>query len=101
MVNVAVLEPPATVTVAGTVNGSWPESDTTAPVEGAAPLKVTVPITGLPPTTLPALRAMAESTGPPLTVSVEDWVLPIVPAEMVAAPADMAVTVNAALDDPA
>ena len=51
-VNVAVVDPPATVTVDGTV--ALPELDErvmTDPPEGAGPLRVTVPVDGEPPMT--------------------------------------------------
>ena len=53
-VNVALVAPPATVTVDGTVadDGLPLDSDTTAPPPGAGPLSVTVPVEELPPTTL-------------------------------------------------
>ena len=52
--NVALAAPPATVTLAGTVAAVVLslDSDTTAPPAGAGPLSVTVPVEGLPPTTL-------------------------------------------------
>jgi hypothetical protein len=100
MVNVAVFEPAGTVTVGGTVSGSLPDSDTTVPPEGAALFKVTVPVTELPPVTLAALREIDDRTGTAVTVSVDDWLLPFIDAVMAAVPADIAVTVNVALDDP-
>jgi hypothetical protein len=51
--------------------------------------------------TVAALKETEERDGVPVTVRVEDWLLPLIDAVMVAAPADMAVTVNAALDAPA
>jgi len=52
-VNVAVLEPAATVTDAGTVAAALSEANATdIPPAGAAPLSVTVPIDGVPPRTL-------------------------------------------------
>ena len=53
-VNVALLAPAATVTVAGTVAVDvLPlERETTAPPVGAGPLSVTVPVEGDPPVTL-------------------------------------------------
>ena len=52
--NVALLAPPATVTLAGTVAAEVLslDKDTTAPPPGAGPLSVTVPVEELPPTTL-------------------------------------------------
>ena len=54
ILNVALVAPPATVTLAGTVAVDvLPlDNDTTAPPAGAGPLSVTVPVEGLPPTTL-------------------------------------------------
>ena len=100
-VNVAVLDPAGTVTVAGTVTGSPPDNDTTAPPAGAALLRVAVPLTESPPTTLVPLRVIDESAGAPMTVSADDWLLPASDAVIVDVPADIAVTVNAALAAPA
>ena len=52
--NGALIAPPATVTLTGTVaaNVLLLDSETTAPPTGAGPLSVTVPVEGLPPTTL-------------------------------------------------
>ena len=62
IVKLALVAPAATVTLAGTVTAAeLSESVTTAPPEGAAALKVTVPVEGLPPTTLVGLRLRAES----------------------------------------
>ena len=54
IVNVALLAPAATVTLDGTVAANVLSllSDTSAPPTGAGPLSVTVPVEGLPPTTL-------------------------------------------------
>ena len=54
IVNVALLAPAATVTLDGTVAADVLSllSDTSAPPTGAGPLSVTVPVEGLPPTTL-------------------------------------------------
>ena len=50
----ALLAPPATGTLAGTVAAEVLslDKDTTAPPPGAGPLSVTVPVEELPPTTL-------------------------------------------------
>ena len=52
--NVALVAPADTVTLAGTfaANVLSLDNDTTAPPTGAGPLSVTVPVEGLPPTTL-------------------------------------------------
>ena len=66
-VNVALLTPAATVTLAGTVAAAVLslESETTAPPLGAGPLRVTVPVEGDPPVTLIGLSAIEESAGEP------------------------------------
>jgi hypothetical protein len=75
-VNAALAEPAATVTLEGTVATFvlLLESVTTAPPEGAAPLKVTVPCEDTPPTTLVGLRAsdanVPSPAEPGFTVSV-------------------------------
>ena len=73
IVNVALGAPAGTVTLAGTVTGSTPDSDTTAPPGKAAAVRVTVPVTEFPPTTLDALSEIEESsTVPAVTVSIGD-----------------------------
>jgi len=79
-VNAALAEPAATVTLAGTVATFvlLLESVTTAPPEGAGPLKVIVPCEDTPPTTLVGLRDTAESVDPAaadggFTVIEENW----------------------------
>jgi hypothetical protein len=72
IVNVVLAEPVGTVTLAGTVTGSPLVNDTTAPPAGATAVRVTVPITESPPTTLDVLRAIEASAGPGVTVSVGD-----------------------------
>ena len=53
IVKVALVAPPATVTLAGVVaDAELSESVTTAPPVGAGPVKVTVPCDELPPVTL-------------------------------------------------
>jgi hypothetical protein len=102
MVNVAVTAPIGTVTVAGTVTGLLPDSDTTAPPDGAALVKVTVPVTVLPPTTVFGFTAIDwRSLLPAITVSVADLVAAFDVAVMLAVPAAPAVTVKEAVDDPA
>jgi hypothetical protein len=61
-VNVALVAPAGTVTLAGTVVAlELAESDTDAPLAGAAALNVTVPVEELPPATLVGLSESAES----------------------------------------
>src|SRR4051812_29145916 len=76
-VNVIVLDPAGTVTVAGTVTGSLAVSATTAPPAGAAVPRVTVPATLFPPTTLGALREIVSVADVPVTVIVDDRVVPL------------------------
>src|SRR5947209_18643671 len=70
-VNVAVVWPCGTVTLAGTV--ATPvlllESVTTEPPDGAALEMVTVPVEAFPPTTLAGLRVTLEIVGAPATNS--------------------------------
>src|ERR687887_701956 len=64
MLNVALVAPAATVTLAGTdAAGLLLESATCAPPEGAGPFSVTVPELGLPPVTLAGLMPSEEITG--------------------------------------
>jgi hypothetical protein len=72
IVNVALVEPVGTVTLAGTVTGSPPDNDTTAPPAGATAVRVTVPVTEFPPTTLDGLSTIDKSVGRGVTVSVGD-----------------------------
>jgi len=60
-VNVALVAPAATSTVAGTVASLPPVSKTDAPAEGAAAVSVAVPITKLPPTTVAVLKEIDDS----------------------------------------
>ena len=99
---VALVAPVSTVTLAGMVSGSLPDSDTTAPPAGAAPDRLTVPITESPPTTLVFASVIAASATRALTVSAGDWLLlPFIDAVMAAVPGANAVMVNVALDAPA
>jgi hypothetical protein len=82
-VNVAVVAPAATVTLDGIVATLvlLLESVTTAPPEGAAPLRVTVPVEDCaPPTTLVGFSVNDESVGAGggagVTVSEADLVAP-------------------------
>ncbi len=65
MVKFALSAPAATVTLEGVAAaGSLLESVTTAPPDGAAAVKVTVPVEEFPPATLVGLMETAESAGP-------------------------------------
>ena len=70
-VNVPVVEPAATVTLAGTV-ALVLDRATTMPVDGAALVRVTVPVEELPPTTEVGLTLTAEraagGSGPVLII---------------------------------
>ena len=64
-VNVALVAPAGTVTLAGTeVEAELSESDTDAPPAGAAALNATVPVEELPPTTELGLSETDDSVGP-------------------------------------
>jgi hypothetical protein len=73
-VNVAVVAPDATETLAGTLAAALLlDSATAAPPEGATPLNVTVAVELLPPITLVGLSESAESVtvgGVPVGVTV-------------------------------
>jgi len=80
-VNVRLVAPADTVTLAGTVTAlELSDSDTTAPPAGAAALNVTVPVEELPPATLVGLSDIVESVAPVppdgLSVSVALCVTP-------------------------
>jgi hypothetical protein len=63
-VNVAVVAPAGTVTLAGTVaDALLLVSVTTVPPEGAGPFSVTVPVEEVPPFTLDGLRVNELSAG--------------------------------------
>jgi hypothetical protein len=64
-VKVAAVDPAATVTLGGTVAavGLSLDSETTTPPAGADDVKETVPVTGVPPTTVVWLRVSAASDG--------------------------------------
>jgi len=76
-VNVALLAPAATVTLAGTVAAAVLslESDTAAPPMGAGPLSVTVPVEGDPPVTLIGFSATDESVAEPCGAMLSEAVL--------------------------
>jgi len=77
MVKVAVVEPAATVTVAGTEADTLFEvSDTLWPPVGAAELMVTVPVEEDPPTTTVGFR-VSDETRIGLIVRVADWLEPL------------------------
>lgn len=89
-VKLALVAPAGTVTLAGTVAAvELSESDTTAPPEGAAALKVTVPVEELPPWTVAGDSDRAEGVGAgggaalPFTVSVAVRETPLAEAVMV------------------
>ena len=64
-VNVAVVAPAATLTVAGTVDAVLLDLSATLRVlpEATGPLRVTVPVEGLPPATDVGLRLNADTVG--------------------------------------
>src|SRR5215467_671408 len=81
-VNVALVAPPGTVTLAGTLatEGLLLESKTTAPALEAGPLSVAAPVEELPPVTLEGLTVNEESVGvtpvpgfPSSTETVRAW----------------------------
>ena len=75
-VNVALLAPAATVTLAGTVAVDvLLLRVTAAPPVDAGPLSVTVPVEGDPPVTLAGLTAIAESVAEPGGAAVSEAVL--------------------------
>ena len=84
IVNVAVVAPAATVTLAGTVAADvlLLVKVTTAPLAGAAPVRVTVPVEDVPPTTLEGLSETEVGTGA-RTVKVAVLVVPLRTAEIV------------------
>jgi len=81
-VNVALVAPAATITLAGTRAAAvlLLESGTCAPPVAAGPLSVTVPVEELPPTTLVGFSTSEESVGDGgatgLTVREADMVFP-------------------------
>ena len=101
-VKVVVVEPAGTVTLAGTVTGSFPVNVTSAPPAGAAAVRVTVAVTGLPPTTVEALRTSVRPVGAPVvTVSCAEAEFPFNDAVIVALPDPTAVNVKVPADAPA
>jgi hypothetical protein len=77
-VKVAAVAPAATVTLDGTVATAvlLLESWMVTPADGAAPLRVTVPVDGLPPTTLDGFNFNEDSVGR-VIVSVAVFVTPL------------------------
>lgn len=109
IVNVALVAPPATVTLSGTVAAvALPfVSDTTSPPAGAGAVKVTVPVLVEPSTTVVGLRLNVESAGDAValavTVSRDDRETPPPVAVMVAElplVTEPVVMVNVALLEP-
>src|SRR6266481_1220698 len=107
-VNIALLAPAATVTLAGTVAAAvlGLERGRAAPPLAAGPLRVTVPVEGDPPVTLMGLSAIADSVAEPggATLSEAILVRPAYIAEMVTAVelvTALVLTVNVALVAPA
>jgi hypothetical protein len=110
IVNVALFAPAVTVTLAGTraTVVLLLESTTCAPPVGAGPLRVTVPVEEFPPTKLAGFSVndvgAGAGGGTGLTVSVADFLTPLLAAEMVTevdALTTLVLTVNVALLAPA
>jgi len=104
-VKVALVLPAATVTLEGTVaTDVFPlERVTTAPPDGASPLRVTVPVELLPPVTLVGFR-VSEPRAAGVTVKVADSVAPAYVPEIVTlvlVKTVVVITVKAALVLPA
>ena len=75
---VAVVLPAATVTEVGTVAAALLlESETETPPDGAAPLKVTVPVADVPLVTLEGLTATDESETAGVTLSAAVLLTPL------------------------
>ena len=107
IVNVAVVAPAGTVTLAGTVPivVELDASVTTAPPVGAARVSVTVPVTATPPVAAATLVVIVESAatgGVTVTVAVplEPFVVAVIVTAVFAATVP-AVIVNVAVFDPA
>ncbi len=109
-VNVALVAPAAIATLDGVLATFvlLLESVTTAPPEGAAPLRVTVPVEEFPPMTLVGFTESEESVGAGggagVTVSEADLVTPLYIPEMVTvvdAATALVLIVNVALVAPA
>ena len=77
-VNVAVVLPAATATVAGTVaDVLLLDSATEIPPVGAAALKVTVPVDELPPVTVVGLRDTDDKATAGVMASIAFWFTPL------------------------
>src|SRR3989442_5390164 len=105
IVNVVLVAPAGTVTLAGTVAAAvlLLDSVTCAPA-GAGPSSVAVPVELLPPVTVVGLSASEERRAAGFTVSVAVRVTPLYTAEMVTgvdAATALVVTVNVVLVAPA
>jgi hypothetical protein len=104
-INVAVVAPAATVTLAGTVVAAESsDSVTIAPPAGAALVSVTVPVDELPPVTLVGLKASADSAAGGVTVSVVVRFTPLyvaVSVTLVVAVTAVVLTLKVALVAPA
>jgi len=76
-VNVAEVAPAATVTLAGTCEAAvlLLKSVTTAPLDGAGPVRVTVPVDDVAPTTEVGL-SVTEASAAAVTVRVAVFVVP-------------------------
>jgi hypothetical protein len=83
---VAVVAPAGTVTLDGTVATFvlLLESWTVIPVDGAAPLRVTVPVDGLPPATVDGFKLKADKAGVGVIVKAAVFVTPLKAADMLA-----------------
>src|SRR2546422_11540638 len=83
-VNVTLVAPTGTVTLAGTVAAVLSlDSVTCAPPAGAGPSSVTVPVELLPPVTVVGLSPSEERPAAGFTVRVAGRVTPLYTAEMV------------------
>ena len=106
IVNVVLVAPLGTVTFAGTLATEvlLLDNDTTAPPAGAGPLSVTVPVEGLPPTTLDGFTPNElNPTATGVTVRGAVRVTPLYTAEIVTAvepDTALVVTENVALAAP-
>ena len=105
-VNVAVVDPAPTVTLAGTVAAALLlDNVTAAPPVGAAPLNVTVPVEVVPPVTLAGFKLTVDTftANGGFTVNVAPCVTLYVPEIVTGVEelTELVVTVNVAVVDPA